>query len=79
MKLLVVQLFPFSSYFIPLWSIPLLSVLILPYHTRQGFENSFCPSGVPSKDFMHFFISAMRATNPSHLTLLEFIALKYLM
>ena len=54
------------------------SKLLSYFHLRLGFPSILFPSGFPTKILYRFLLSSLRATCPSHLTLLDFIARKTL-
>jgi hypothetical protein len=57
-----------TSHIISLWSI-----LILSSYLHLGLTYILFPSGFPTKILCEFLISYMRATCPTHLTILDFI------
>jgi len=54
---------------------PLRSILILSSHLHLDLPSGLFPLGFPSKTLYAFLISPMRATCPTHLTVLGFITL----
>jgi hypothetical protein len=60
---------------IPPHLISLISILILFTHLRLGLPSGLFPSSFPSNILYAFLFSLIRATCPSHLTLLDLIIL----
>jgi hypothetical protein len=63
---------------IPIHPTSWISVLILPSHLRLGLLSGLFPSGFPTNNRYTPLLSPIRATNPAHLIILDFISYNYI-